>query len=116
MTSQSVSIVIILKTNRNLIMKSYICALLAASTLATDASLSLKTLTATIDSESSACGMSWKTTLTTTTPTVTAARPEGSRDYSTKVTTTQTCTNSAAAVATTAMHYYWCYDTKCNFW
>jgi len=97
-------------------MKSYICALLAASTLASDATMVINALTATVDSQTSECGYSWKTTLTTTTPTVSTARPDGSKDYKTVLTSTQTCTNSAAAVSTTAMHYYWCYETKCNFW
>lgn len=54
--------------------------------------------------------------MTTTTPTVSTLRPEGSRDYKTDFTTTQTCTNSVAAGADTAIHYYTCFESSCSFW
>ena len=69
-------------------MKSFVFPLLAASTLAADVLKALNAIEATSGSDTSSCGVSWKSTLTTTVPTVTVYRPEGSEDYSSVFTQT----------------------------
>lgn len=54
--------------------------------------------------------------MTTKSLPVSAVFPEGSKEFTTVVTTTQTCTNSVANDSTTAMHYYVCSGAICSFW